>query len=190
MRLEFLENDYRIAQQREKELFNALEEMESIYKEAINEEVNDYVGLLKEPVNFIVEKYWSLYCKDKPQHLDKARVFNADTGIDLNRLEGAKKAFYKAFEGLKDSAPTITKKGVKSNLNNEDYCLYLDESKKEEYDDLVAFVEAANTLREKHGAFGGMNLVRFANKLQMDNAGWVKVDMYHFGKKSTFKKAV
>lgn len=190
MRLKFLEEDYQRAEQRENELFAALEEMKAFYENAIGKEVDDYVALLKDPATYLVQKYWSLYCEGKPEHLDKGRVFYNETGVDSSVMEGLKKKFYKAFDLLRDSAPTITKKGVKSNLSKEGYYLELDAEKKDEYMAYKAFVDAARVLEEKYGARGGYNLVRFADKLIYENMNEVKPDPYKFAKlNQEFKRA-
>ena len=189
MKLKFLEVEYKKAEQRESELFGSLETMEAMYKKAIGKDVDDYVALLKDPSDYVVQKYWSLYCSDKPEHLDKTRVFTLETGIDPSVMEAQKKGFYRAFDLLRDSAPTITKKGVKSGLKEEDYYLELDEDKKEEYEAYLAFVNAAKVLEEKYGAKGGFHLVRVADKLIYENMNEVKPDPYLFRKPSEFKMA-
>ncbi|NYJ26336.1 hypothetical protein [Allomuricauda sp. ARW1Y1] len=190
MKLKFLEEDYQRAEQRESELFAALEEMKAIYKNAIGKDVDDYVALLKDPTTYLVQKYWSLYCEGKPEHLDKDRVFFNETGVDSNAMEGLKKTFYRAFDLLRDSAPTITKKAVKSNLSKEGYYLELDDEKKDEYIAYKAFVDAARVLEEKYGAKGGYNLVRFADKLIYEDMNEVKPDPYKFAKlNNEFKRA-
>ncbi|MEO2052737.1 MAG: hypothetical protein ABGX00_13315 [Allomuricauda sp.] len=188
--IEFLENEFRLAEEREQQLNAALEEMIELYKKAMAKDVDDLKEFLKDPSAYLVEQYWKTYCKDRPAHLNKAQVFTTDTGVDPNTLEAMKTRFYGAFEKLRDSKPAITKKGLKSNLKREDYCLYLDEAKKGEYEALETFLKAAGKLEEKYGAFGNFNLLRFANKLHMGKDSKIEINPYEFRAKSEFQRAI
>jgi len=190
MELEFLETDWANAVKREEQLNAALDEMKAIYKKAMNKEVDDLVKFLADPSGYIVDKYWETYCKDRPPHLERGQVFTTDTGIDPSTLEVIKKRFYDAFNNLRDSAPIITKTVVKSGLKRSDYCLYLDETKKDQYDALMDFLNAAKVLKEKFGASGEFHLLRYANNVIMGDNSTIMPNPYEFRKMVEFNKAI
>lgn len=190
MELEFLEKEWANAVKREEQLNAALDEMKAIYKKGVAREVDDLVKFLADPSGYVVAKYWETYCKDRPAHLDKVQVFTSDTGIVPNTLESIKTRFYKAFEQLRDSAPIITKTAVRSGLKRSDYCLHLDEDKKEEYDALMDFLNAAKVLKEKFGAGGDFHLLRYGNKLRMGINSVIEPNPYEFRKMEEFNKAI
>lgn len=124
---------------------------------------------LDNPADYLVNRYRTLWLKDRPPHLDFAMIFENETRVTVLRLDQLKSRFWNTHKSLGKYAPTINAKGMTTNIKKEYFNVYLDESKKDHYNALKSFLDSLDKLREYENVQQPVNFVRSINSLIMNN---------------------
>lgn len=140
------ESEYTRHLKMDKELFGLLDNMLLEVRNSLKEGFEvDYIELLEDPSSYIVEQYFKLHGNGKDvKHAQ--RICVSQTGLENEALHRTHKRFDALVISLGQYAPTVTRTGIKTNVIKTSWNKYLDENKRELYDKVKAFLEAAKIL--------------------------------------------
>lgn len=161
-------------------LFNTISELKNIAIEVLGKDykLKDYASLLDDPFNYLVSEFWKINKKFYPEVMKPETAFLNISTYTKEQIESRKTNFWNKYNKLGKHKPTITKEGVVSTINKDDFNFYLAEDKREHYYSLKRFIEAFEDLRQYEGS-GTMHLVKFARSLRLEGTG-LKIYVYDF----------
>jgi hypothetical protein len=157
----------------EANLFDTISELQGVARRVMGPsyQIPDLKAFLNNPFDYLVDEFWKAHLKHLPAHLDRAYTFQNSVQISPVPVDNLRKDFEAGMKALGKYAPTITKAGYKSGLKEGDFDIYLDPAKSEEYDILIAFIDFAKILLERHHPTGPKHLQRFARNLMVMGNG-------------------
>jgi hypothetical protein len=82
---------------------------------------------------------------------------------------------------MKIHSPTINAVKMTSNVKQENFNIYLDDSKANHYDALKRFLDSLDALKEHQRLDGYFHIARAVNYLQMSNVG-LEISIHYFKK--------
>ena len=148
---------------KEDRLFEIVSQLQNISHDAIGPNgITDYKSFLSNPKEYLVSKFFDLFASMYPPHINKEHTFETSTQVEIATIDSLKNKFDKLMSELNSYAPTITKNGLSSNLEEEQFFKYLNPNKSKEYYALVKFLESANALKEFGYNHGDINLMKYA----------------------------
>lgn len=109
----------------------------------------DYQNLIDNGSSFLVSEYINEYAKDLPKHLNQTKRFTADTGIDLDNL-GEFIEDYKRSTARLLKQPTIKDGNYKSNLVDNDFAVYVAESKRDFYKAAIQYTKIITQIKSTY----------------------------------------
>lgn len=109
--------------------------------------IDNYRALIDNPSNYLVTSYWSMFCDNRPEHLNREKVMQNDTNVSLNQLEQIRRSWIDTVSKLHPVCrPQVNAKGVTWCVTDEPFKCYLSEDKKSHYHALKRFLKAYNNL--------------------------------------------
>ena len=142
--------------------------------------INDIEAFLEDPIEWLIEEYWNSFGRTyNPPHASHRVVFLSSNDVDLNAITKLQKEIKSLVKEMRTYAPTISKKGIKTNLKEESFFKYLNPKRADEFFALQDFVNASDVLLKNYNAQGTLNLVRFANGLRFNGTS-VEINLYEF----------
>lgn len=175
--------------------FKALEDKaEQIYNHIVQQALEvlnipnaislDKEELLKQPSDYIVDKYRELYLSNRPSHLDFRSIFENETGVTLHGIDSLNKELQQIQNKMGAYSPTITNKGFKRNIKKSSFDVFLDESKQKHYNALNNLIDAITALDEYRAVNYRVNIIRSvgADRLNLLSDGSLTINT------ETFKK--
>ena len=180
---EFLFNDhnsYNHIKKKEDNLFQIFNDLKELSVKALGNYEVDFTEYLKDPVEYLVNNYWTLYA-NMPDHLqvNKKSILESQTNIKLQQLVGLHKRFLELLKVMTTYKPTISKSGVKSTLVQQHFDRFLDPKKAEKYHILKRLVDATNDLRKFDNIYD-VHLVRCCTNLELNDNGYAIINLYDF----------
>ena len=156
---------------KEESVRNAYNEIVDLAVQSLGKKdlIIDHSELVESPYEYTLKVFWDTYCQNEPSHLDKDRVFTSKTSLTQTLFDSAKRNFKDATKQMTQHFPTIAKTGLKSNLEKERFDIYLHPDKAEEYNAVLAFMNAAKELRDRFNGGGSMHVVRMHSSILLGN---------------------
>lgn len=172
MQIGFDEDGYNNYLTKEEVVFTAYDNLIELAIKAIGDEklITDHAELLENPFEYTLNIFWNEFCQNEPQHLEKELVFKSKSNMTRGQLNSLGDTIKAKIKQMGDYAPKVLKTGLKSTLNKDDFNIYLDEHKKDEYTLIKQFIDTAIELREKYGASMVINIVRYHQGILIDNS--------------------
>ena len=155
---------------REQEALETFETIVSLAKEVLATDKIDFVKLMENPREYVVNEYFDMYSTTIGPNIDKERWMQSQVNINLGRFDGLLGSYKEQVKKLKRYPPEITSKGFKGSLDKEPFNWYLDESKREQYEAAIAFRDATRAAL-KFGAHGVGHVLKFSSDLTGDGTG-------------------
>ncbi|WP_242082709.1 hypothetical protein [Aestuariivivens sediminis] len=181
-----LEKDYETFNEVKGIVEQSVKDLENIYKKAIGDDTaKDIKQLTENPQQYILNTYWEMHCSNLPDHLNKASVFESQTGIKVTSIDEAHQKYINSIDTIKkryrkDRTPKVTANGLKWDTKKSCFDVCLDPDKQELYEDYQNLIEAVNSvLKHKENAtypeqihlvrFGGGHLITENGKLVIND---------------------
>lgn len=130
--------------------------------------IQDKKKFLEDPYEYTVQAFWDEHCKHESSHLDKETVFKSKTEVSKREVEILRKEIKKDMIDMRQYAPALLLTGLSSTLKKESFNQYLNPEKKNEYDAVLKFMEAAKALKENFKAGGFMSLLRYHESITLE----------------------
>ncbi|MEM8510676.1 MAG: hypothetical protein AAF717_22785 [Bacteroidota bacterium] len=147
----FNEDQYKTAKKHEDTLKVSFDEMLQKATAALGGDfVDDYQKLAENPNEYVVQKFWELYGQNEPPHIDREAFMLSKIKFDKTVFNDCSRTVRECKGLLRELAPTINKKSIKYNVSEEPFNFYLNPEKKDEYEAVVAFLEAGRVLKDKY----------------------------------------
>ncbi|TLP75697.1 hypothetical protein [Maribacter sp. ACAM166] len=148
---------------KDEEVFNTYSELTKLTTKAIGDfkMITDQADFLESPFDYTLEIFWDKYCQNEPQHLDRELVFKTKTNISREQFNALESSIKATIRQMVVYAPKVSKTGLKSTINKDDFNIYLNENKKEEYDLVTKFMDTAIELHSKFNATMIAHVVRY-----------------------------
>jgi len=162
------------------ELENILSDLKQLSDQSIGvDNCEDFKKLLEGPADYLVGTYSALWLKDKAPHLDRRMIFQDDTKVSLIRLKELAFEFWKVHNLMGTHIPTINAKGMTSNVDEENFNIYLSKDKNKHYNALKSFLSSIETLREHTQINGEIHFMRAVPELLMEGLK-IKININYF----------
>lgn len=169
----FHEETYKSMRAAETEAFGYLAHLENLSKMVMGDDyqIQDYESFLKDPYGYMVAEFKAKFYSHLPGHFDPELAFNRNLNLSQSDFSRLITPFNLCVKALGDHAPKITKEGVSPGVKKEAFNIYLDPAKKDHYEALMTFVNAARVIREKYNGTSPLKLNQFAPGLIFDGNG-------------------
>ncbi len=147
-------------------------------------QIDDHQALYTTGLEYIQNEFFNRFGANEPPHIDKLRFmlskFDVDT-VEINRLTSAINNLVKKFYR---HPPVFSAIGVTSGFAESDFDYILDESKRDEYEALTAFLDAARALKDNYHTGGSIGILRFHDGLQWDTSRiFPEINPYKFAQR-------
>jgi len=106
-------------------------------------------------------------------------IFQDDTKVSLIRLKELAFEFWKVHNLMGTHIPTINAKGMTSNVDEENFNIYLSKDKNKHYNALKSFLSSIETLREHTQINGEIHFMRAVPELLMEGLK-IKININYF----------
>lgn len=167
---------------KEQTIFEKYNDLKALAVKVLGDEklISDEVEFAKEPYNYVLNVFWDTYCQNEPQHINRDNIFQSKTGLSKEQFETAEGSFKNALRAMSQHTPTMEKNGLKSNLESENFNIYLNPDKAEEFDAVKSFMESAKALKDKFNGGGGMHIVRMHESIFIGTNGNPELNLNYY----------
>lgn len=131
----------------------------------------NYIELLENPANYLINNYWDSYQSHKPHHLkiNAPQILELETGINLKDVREISTKMLMAIPRA-DQRPVIEKDLIKTKIDPEMFRHYLREDKARIYKKVQAFTQLANDIAKEYN-WATINLLQrgFRSVIEFEN---------------------
>ena len=180
----FLYNDeatYKVYADRQTELFKVFDKYKEIIYSTIGEDANiNPKALGNDPVTHITELFFKTFgYKIAPANANKVTVWENQTKLSISRINNIKQKYDSIYASLGKYAPKPYVNDFEIKLKKSQFDRFLDPEKADHYRILKKFLSYAKQL-ELYGSDMPIHLLRYGNRLEMNNNGEVVIDLNFF----------
>jgi len=168
----FEKASYESMKKAEEEAYEVVGQLESLAKVIMGDKyvIKDYEAFLKHPFPYLLKEFKEAFYKHLPEHFDPELALKRNVNLTAQDFADLQHSWKACLKTLGVYSPTVTAKGLKANVKEDNFNVHLDQAKAKEWEALTNFVEAAEKLSEVSHTQMPISLVRFCPKLMFDYA--------------------
>lgn len=137
--------------------------------------------LVDSPLDYIVNTYRAMWLGDRPDHLDYRLIVENETKLNTNEVQKLGVEINNLIKKMKHHAPKINAKSIISNINENDFDVYLNENQRDEYEATVKVIEALEQYRPHTNHFPTLNFIRGIQGAKFnDTMDGLAISLQHF----------
>lgn len=180
IKIGFKTDEFKRMQGYQSSLVSDYENLDTISKTVLGvDKIEDPNQLISNPSEYLIEQFFKLYGKSEPSHVNREAFLMSKIKVDFVELNQLKKRIIDFIKKMGKNAPTISAKGLVLNLKESDFNIYLDPNRKDEYNALEAFLNAAEVIKEKYNGTEPIHLNRFHANIWM-SGGKCYINPYNY----------